>query len=444
MNTSSSRKLLPVLGFFALHSRNSKGNGSKSPEKKPFNCLIYLSIYATPSEFESAASRKSLTDKYLRRVLTRSRTRYNIKYAEVIKETVNYLTDSTYSGSDRFLQIRQRFARRFRERSVQSWHAIQYWLCEVGVPPDREDPRAIQPALSIRGTPLKPSDDTEARPWEPTRGLFVSPDLPARHANEVIDHHVDALRLLSKLLSERDTRTIAENVREGLKISSAIESLETRRVELCENVGINSSEVLVDLSQLGGGTILGLVTNDPEWLYPDDPRLWRHLARCRVARAYPVFIARKISIATFPVLKQVSALGVQLHQLLLRDDLVDEATRIQKELSWISLAGVEKTKNHPALNAIRNNFAGITRSFALQLAYDNISAGVDMGLDHPSSASPDRLLKWATSARVPLPDKWFATIHDWTAWDARRLLRKPYEERTWPIVGSTVPPVVPA
>lgn len=355
---------------------------------------------------------------------------------------MNYLTDSTYSGSDRFLKTRQRFAKRFRAQSVQSWHAIQYWLCEVGVPADREDPRAIQPALSLRGTPLQPSDDTEARPWEPTRGLFVTPDLPARYADEVTDHHVDALRLLSKLLSERDTRAIAENVREGLKIASAIEPLETRRVELCENVGINSSEILVDLSELGGGTILGSVTNDPEWLYPDDPRLWRHLARCRMARAYPVFIARKISIATFPVLKQVSALGVQLHQMLLRDDLLDEATKLQKDLSWISLAGVEKTKAHPALNAIRKNFAGITRSFALQLAYDNISAGTDIGLDQTLSASPDRLLEWATSASVPLPDKWFATIHDWAAWDARGLLRKPYKERNWPIVTSTVPPVV--
>lgn len=316
---------------------------------------------------------------------------------------------------------------------MQSWHAIQYHLCEVGVPADREDPRAIRPAVSFRGAALNRKSDAAALPWEPHKGLFASPVLSENEFQPALEGHIALLDCLAKLLNDTDSLSIAHETSTGLGIGSTnVLSVGTRPVALAENVEIGSREIVLDLSPLAPVPVLASVTNDAEWLYPDDPRLWQHLERCREQRAYAVFIARKISIATFPLLKQMSALGVQTHQMLTNDQTLEEATDLGRELTWVSLAAVSKIQNHPAFDVIRRTLSGITRSFALHLASEHVSVGTGLGLHDFTRSSPALLKEWATISRVEMPDKWFGTLHDWIAWDERTVLRKPYQGPEWP------------
>lgn len=340
---------------------------------------------------------------------------------------MNGINDPRDPESPAFLAIRKATLQRFREAPVQLWHSLQYVLCEIGVPQERVDPRTIEPAFQIRGTNLLLDSKRNPRPWTSLDGLYVSPELTDAQAENYTRDAMDKLTRLSRLLAEKDVKGVGENVIRGLRLSTQPIKLDSsRKVHLGGDVGISVGETILDLSEIAGLPILALVTNDPEWVYPDDPRIWTHFARCQEERAIAVFIARKISIATFPLFKYMSAIGIQFHQLLIREDLSEEARIIALDLDWLNIAPLEKIAQNPGLQIIRKQLGGKTRSFGLQAAYASILPAEQAGLMENSTAGAIALQNWAQQSPIPLPQKWADTVKHWVAWEEMGLLRKPY------------------
>lgn len=343
------------------------------------------------------------------------------------------ISDRNYFDSPDFAEIRALTFRLFEKRDALTRHAIQYNLCELGAPGDRRDPREIQPAFTIRGTPLLTENIGRTRPWDAIEGVFISPRIQDSDVPAVIATVLEACRRFATVIGEFDIRVMAAAIQARFGTRTPISEIgETRHAKLAHNVFAQSAETVADLSAIAGAPVLASITNDLDWLFPDDPRLWKHLARCRAAKAFPVFIARKISIATFPVLKQVAAIGLQLHHLFVRDELLPESVGLTSNSSWPHTAAVSSVRAHSALSLLPKLLGGASRSFALQLAYDNIDSAIEHGLAEPANNSTAKLLAWGRGSQLSLPEKWETEITRWAAWEERDLLLKPYSPKTWP------------
>ncbi|GAC1415595.1 MAG: hypothetical protein NVSMB53_14240 [Gemmatimonadaceae bacterium] len=342
-------------------------------------------------------------------------------------------TAHNYFDSPDFTEIRAHTFRLFEKRNALTRHAIQYNLCELSAPDDRRDPREIQPAFTIRGTPLLRENIGRTRPWDPIEGVFISPRIQDPDVPAVIATVLETCRRFATVISSFDIREMAATIQARFQMRTPVSEIgETRHVKLAQSVFAQSAETVADLSAIAGAPILASITNDLDWLFPDDPRLWKHLARCRVAKAFPVFIARKISIATFPVLKQVAALGLQLHHLFVRDEMLSDAMELTSKSSWPHPGSISAVGEHSALSLLPKLLGGASRSYALQLAYDNIDSAIDHGLVEPTDNMVAKLLAWSRGSQLNLPEKWGAAITRWAAWEERDLLLKPYSPRTWP------------
>jgi hypothetical protein len=341
--------------------------------------------------------------------------------------------EQNYFDSPDFIKIRAAVFRLFERRQAQTKHAIQYKLCEVGTPADRRDPRDLKPAFLLRGTPLLRDNVGKTRPWEPIRGVFLSPSVSDEDAPQIVEDTLSTCAKMARLLPDRNAFLLADAIQERVSPGAPQFSRgDSRQVPIADEVQLASLEIIVDLSGMAGAPALASVTNDLNWVFPDDPRVWRHLKRCREANTYPVFICRKATIASFPLFKRVAAIGIQLHHLIARDDELEEAQQLASSLGWPRVEGIQSVINHQGLAILEKQFSGVTRSFVLQLSFDDIDRGIDLGLDQGDATQPSKLLEWSLQSDVEMPQKWTKTIRQWVAWDEQGLLDKPYGPEFWP------------
>jgi hypothetical protein len=341
--------------------------------------------------------------------------------------------ERSYFDSPDFIKIRAAVFRLFEGKQALTKQAIQYKLCEVGTPADRRDPRDLKPAFLLRGTPLLRQNVGKSRPWEPVKGVFLSPSVSDEDVPQIVDNTLSACGKIARFLLDRNTFLLADAIQE--RVSPGAPQLkpgDSRTLPIAGKVQITSLEMIADLSGMAGAPALASVTNDLDWLFPDDPRVWRHLRRCREANTYPVFICRKAAIASFPLFKRVAAIGIQLHHLIARDDELDEAQQLANSLGWPRMEGIQSVSHHQGLSILEKQFSGVTRSFVLQLAFEEIDRGIKLELDRGDVTQPAKLLEWGLQGEVEMPPKWIATIRQWVAWDEQGLLDKPYGPQSWP------------
>lgn len=340
----------------------------------------------------------------------------------------------SYASSPDFImaEVRKQVLRLASNLDVASWHAIQYRISEVGTPLDRQEPRWIQPSFLLRPPPVLPQSSNNDRPWDPINGLFVSPKLGEEALREAVGHTLRTLKEIKEFLPSANVFQLSETVREAMSPTSDESRLvDSRPVALSKGVAVDSAEILLDLSSLAGAPVLASVTNDLEWLYPDDPRIWNHLKRCQNVGAYAVFIARKLSVATFPVLKRLSAVGVQLHHLYVSDNDHQRVESVIRQLYWPPSKIISSASTHKAFTSLQAQLRGATRSFVLQLAYEAVDAAFAQSLHDPELSSPRRLLQWADMAGLEMPDKWVAAMAQWSTWDELGALHRPYLPQPW-------------
>lgn len=348
--------------------------------------------------------------------------------------------DKNYFDSPDFIKIRASVFRLFDQKPALTKHAIQYRLCEVGAPADRRDPRDLKPAFLLRGTPLLRENVGRTRPWDPVSGVFLSSGIPEDEIPEVVGQILELCSEVAALLPGQRTLLLAESLHELLSPSSLQPIIGNRRqTSIANDIDIASEEIVVDISALSGAPVLASVTNDLDWVFPDDPRVWLHLERCREARAFPAFVCRKASIAAFPLFKRVAAIGIQLHHVLVRNDDLPILSDHVSSLGWPRVSGLQEIADHQAVSILREKFKGISRSFSLQLAFDSISRGIDLGLGRGGVGQAARLLEWGLQGDEEMPAKWITTIRQWVAWEERGLLAKPYEREDSSQVAQSDP-----
>lgn len=311
--------------------------------------------------------------------------------------------------------------RRFDSIDVLARHEVQYGLSETGPPHVRLDPRELEMGLHFLGNNPNPGDDLPHGPWEPQQDIYVSPRI-ARTGSKSKAGILAATRAEQiAVLAQRYPNNRAVEL--GNAIANSIDG--SGEVESCDDGRTESLIGAVEWSTAGARFRVGLegagrstfvwVTSNVNWLFPDDPGLWKHLSECVEKDVLPIVIARKAPISTFTLLKRLGGFGLQLHHLFL------PGRRQNARVVARALNAVPPVIRAPEVAV--HTAVGVNLPAAIEhpppkvdAAADAIGLGHDVGLGDPSYSSPEALHTWLKRTELDMPQPWKAQLTRYLRW----------------------------
>jgi hypothetical protein len=148
-----------------------------------------------------------------------------------------------------------------------------------------------------------------------------------------------------------------------------------------------------------------------EWLYPDDPRLWRHLAAAASVGAHPLIIARHVAPITFPLLATFNARAVQFYELLIA--AVCDTTEAEANALGLPRIRLSSTQpEHPVMGQIRRLVAKRPTGQWAPDAPTAFDDAIALGFGTVES-DPSRLVTWAET-HAELPTQWVTGLRLWS------------------------------
>jgi hypothetical protein len=169
-------------------------------------------------------------------------------------------------------------------------------------------------------------------------------------------------------------------------------------------------------SRPGGGVPSACwITSNLTWLFPDNPALWRHLVSSYEEGRRPLVIARKVAIATFPLLKRLGGVALQLHHLYLPNSPESKAAQRAFQ-AGPPLRVAATVGEHTAIEQFLPR-----QSVTEDVPSDSVSQAIKMAqefrLDDDANPDPVAALRsWANHSPIPLPAPWKAQITKYTRW----------------------------
>jgi hypothetical protein len=146
-------------------------------------------------------------------------------------------------------------------------------------------------------------------------------------------------------------------------------------------------------------------------------RLWQFVRYASETERVPVVLARKISPATFSVLKRLGTVGVQYYSMLVAP-AHQPAALGSRSVGWVHTRPAEIEELSPVRNRLREILASASNHAVI--AREAIDAALAWHLDSVSGLHSDSLIEWANAVDLSAPPVWFATLGRWKRFDANR------------------------
>jgi hypothetical protein len=224
----------------------------------------------------------------------------------------------------------------------------------------------------------------------------------------------DQLEALARAVDVSRTTELAYVVAEGLGLLDVeFEELDERSDPRPGPEEWPSRDVVVTGAFADGPEARILVTNEVGWLYPDDGRIWKHLAASVEESRTGMIIARKAHLAVFPVMKRLGGFANELHHLYCADNRI-AATHSKALAGWPLVRETKGARTHAALGKIKDLVANNVREQPARGAL--IRSAIDLGLG--DEGSPDRLLEWVRTNKIRMHGRWVHQVRRWQHWKA--------------------------
>jgi hypothetical protein len=263
-------------------------------------------------------------------------------------------------------------------------------------------------------------------------GIFVSPEVSWDEARQQADQENTRLSylttlinrrnldlLVSEILNQIDTGGLSQRIRRTFSSQSQdVSQLELREYRITLSIGSTGRQACAWL------------TNEISWLFPEDHRLWQHLLYCHENGLQALVIARKISTATFPVLKRLGAFGLQLHNVYAAAEDSEEIEQIAQNMMWPTTVSLANVRDHSGWEHLTRFLSAARQSDDKNLSTEAITRASELRLDSNQPNGLQRLVKWGNHMDPVMPAQWHATLSRWQEWNnyrppARRILTPP-------------------
>jgi len=333
--------------------------------------------------------------------------------------------ENTDPSTEELRGILKRLDSLFKKNPSIPYLGLQKFLCETGPPRVRVHPRQLSRILAeLRNNRRPRGGKLPPGPWEPIPGYVVSPTIPPTKAADAAQTLSSTFSLFIRELSHRDVSLFAKNISNTIGATTPQKSPYTLLQSNKASFGKSPSTYLAYLHDQVQQSIVW-VSNDIEWIYPDNPALWEHLEHCLLQNARPVIVARKVPLATFPVLKRVGAIAVETHHVSASKSLIKRVEVSPHKTLLPTIKTQDHIKTHAALKHLLVTLAAMPPMTENHESADLVRRGLDNGLTEGGPNQPRRLLDWALASNLELPVKWVKSVEQWIAWSMYRSRRKP-------------------
>lgn len=324
-------------------------------------------------------------------------------------------------------RIAERIDRALQRRPVLPIQSLQYRLGEVGN--KRVHPRALKRVLDTISRPLRSKSTVrrELQPWVPHPNLYVAPSLAASEARAAAERQQEAIEKIGATDWEPAFDLFVEAVQQSTGPLTVLREpvLEHDAAPLAGNTTIGSASRILQYEGDSNSRIHIWITQDTRWIHPDDHRLWAFLASCLEAHATPLVIARLIDPATFPLFKALGVRGAQYYGMWSTRQIRESLQEATDELGWFYLNTAEQANQHRVFEQLSRSIESLSGKVLDQPVSDSINEAVGLGLAAPGPDATARLLAWAGSTELPLPERWQETLERWINWQNGSPLQRP-------------------
>lgn len=295
-------------------------------------------------------------------------------------------------------------------------HALQYRLGEVGK--NRIEPHLLERALvELRNNRRPRRGRAAAGPWWTPNGLLTSRDL-AREEAEVVAESIQPL--VSEFAASLQPQTIdalSTTLSDHVQNDHDHTFLPTvGPVLLARRIAVMTEDRIWRL-HASGRPALTWVTHEPDWIYPNDSRLWAFLSRCSQERAQPVVLARKLAVGCFPMFKALGVRGLQYYSTIVADADLARARQLRNELGWSHVAAMSTFKDSQVVQHLQ---AAARTAASPTPEADRAIADAIQRRFATSAPAPGDLLKWWEASELHLPRPVRHAFERWEAWRAFR------------------------
>jgi hypothetical protein len=279
----------------------------------------------------------------------------------------------------------------------------------------RVEPRLLQRCLAELSNQRRPRGGrVQAGPWEPIPNVLVSPDLSKTEALQEAQALLPLLRTLASLQGLDVLAAITDQLSRPLGPLQNTTSDEAKSVHLAGDVRLAVGQIVIEVDY--EGTLVHIwITHEPDWIQPDDSRLWSFLHRCERKGARPLVIARKIAVVTFPLFKILQCQGLQYYSTFVREDSIAEATALREQVGWSHVRSVNELQTLPINGQVSNALARLCGEKENPHVKKAIREAVARDF-HRSTVTPKALLAWWTDAELEISRGMVQTLERWSAW----------------------------
>jgi hypothetical protein len=317
-------------------------------------------------------------------------------------------------SDDEISRISRRTQHAFDRSSLLTWPALVYVLAETGPRIARADPRQIRRAFAeLSNMPRNRTGDHG--PWEPIDGIYVAPNVTRTNtewnAKTLAAGKSDRLRRISTSFGLGATVSLARSVADALGGELDPDSSAEIPDFVCAGITLPGGSAVVQIDQSKGDPVRILVFNSLEWLYPDDPPLWRFLLESHRTGFRSIVLARKAPIAIFPLMKKLGALLFQLHHMYYP---LQEAIDHTESEGWPPARLPNSFVGHAITEMLKASVLGMPPAPS---GIDNlfrIAREKRLDVDEPVTA--EGLLAWRQKAKLPMHGLWINQLRRWSVW----------------------------
>jgi hypothetical protein len=325
------------------------------------------------------------------------------------------------------LRIAERVDRALERRSVLPIQSLQYRLGEVEN--KRVHPHALRRLLNTVSRPVRSKSTVgqELQPWVPYPNVYVSPSLSASEARAAAERQQGAIEKIGAANWGQAFDLFVEAVHQSTGQLTVLREpvLDHEAAPLAYNVAIRSESRILRHEGDGVSPVHLWITQDTRWIHPDDHRLWAFLASCLEAHAMPLIIARLIDPATFPLFKALGVRGMQYYGMWSTEEIRKSLGEVTNELGWFYLNSAEKAREHRIFEQLPRSLESLSGKALHHPVSDSIQEAIGLGLAAPGPDATTRLLTWAESTELPLPEAWQETLERWITWQNGSPVQRP-------------------
>lgn len=314
-------------------------------------------------------------------------------------------------------ELNRRIGSVLKTHKILPYYGLQYRICEAGS--SRPDPRTLRRALTeLAGNRRPRHGQLSAGPLVVGAGLYAN---EATAAESVINHRNDLIDILTDLTSGvgSPVSTTLEAFAETSLSHARVKACDNKtRREICGTIGINVDALVIDGHNGNGVPLSVWMTHDTEWLFPDDARLWTFLEESASAGQAAIIVARKISPATFSVLKALGASGTQYYSFLSNHPQADSIGQRAKQVGWLHTVPATTILSHQ----VGNQLASLSSRARVPTSHTEsiLRKAIQMGLGGDQTATPRLVKRWAEQHDLVAPPIFWIMLDRWTQYAAYR------------------------